>query len=497
MTAELSQILQTIALSHLVRSDANVRKTGAEEGVDELAASIAAHGLLQNLTVRPVADRRNGRGGKAPRFEVIAGGRRLAALQKLVARGDLPSDVLIPCHAITGGLATEMGLAQNTLQCPMHPADQYEAFAALANDHGFSAEDIAARFGVTSAVVRQRLRLGAVSPVLMTAYRGGDMNLDQLAAFAITDDHARQEAVWENLPAWDCQREDIHRALLPQQVPSHDRRVRFVGLEAYEAAGGAIIRDLFDEEGGGYLTDAVLLARLVQDKLAAAADAVKAEGWLWVEHGPEFDYAATAGMRRIYPQRIPLTEEEQERLESLEAEYTALCDHDDGEGDEALAAHLNALEQEIETLAPSRSYAVEDKALAGVFVTLGRDGDVRIDRGFVRREQDHGQPKTGGHGGLPRPASLSEKLVADLTAHRTAALRNELAQQPELARLAVLHALAAPLFYGAGSEVTCLAINARSASLETLAPEIAESEAGRQIAGRHAEWLCFGVQFWL
>jgi ParB family transcriptional regulator, chromosome partitioning protein len=82
----------------------------------------------------------------------------------------------------------------------MHPADQHDAFAKLHGEQGMAAEDIAARFGVTAAVVRQRLKLAAVSPTLIQAYRDGEMALDELTAFTVTDDHAKQERVWEELP---------------------------------------------------------------------------------------------------------------------------------------------------------------------------------------------------------------------------------------------------------------------------------------------------------
>ena len=151
----------------------------------------------------------------------------------------------------------------------MHPADQYEAFAKLHDEEGMSAEDIAARFGVTAAVVRQRLKLGAVSPKLMALYRKGEMNLDQLSAFAITEDHERQERVWSELPPFNRSREAILRALSEGQVRSDDRRAVFVGAKAYEEAGGSIIRDLFDAEGGGFFADAELLNRLAREKLQA------------------------------------------------------------------------------------------------------------------------------------------------------------------------------------------------------------------------------------
>jgi ParB family transcriptional regulator, chromosome partitioning protein len=123
------------------------------------------------------------------------------------------------------------------------------------------------------------------------------MNLEQLTAFTVTDDHVRQEEVWHSL-GYDQSRRAILRALAEGQVSVGDRRAMFVGIEAYEKAGGTVIRDLFDAEGG-YLTDAALLNLLVREKLQTVAETVMAEGWKWVEVDPEFDYRRTCSMATI------------------------------------------------------------------------------------------------------------------------------------------------------------------------------------------------------
>jgi ParB-like chromosome segregation protein Spo0J len=215
-------------------------------------------------------------------------GRRLAQLLR-AKRKEIKADEPIPCMLDTEHNGTELSLAENAIRRDMHPADQYEAFAKVHNEDGMSAEDIAARFGVTPAVVRQRLKLGAVSPKLMALYRKGEMNLDQLSAFAITEDHERQERVWHELPRFQRHREAILRALSEGQVRSDDRRALFVGAKAYEAVGGVIIRDLFDEDGGGFFTDAELLNRLAHEKLEKEAEGITKEGWRWVVAGPELE----------------------------------------------------------------------------------------------------------------------------------------------------------------------------------------------------------------
>src|SRR5580700_3916650 len=194
-----------VPLHRLKKSPKNVRKVPhTKADIKAFAASIAAIGMLQYPVVEPEI----GPKGKPTGFYLVnAGeGRRLAQLLR-VKRKEIKADEPIRCILDTEHSATEISLAENAIRTDMHPADQYEAFATLHSEEGKNAEDIAARFGVTAAVVRQRLKLGAVSPKLMSLYRKGQMNLDQLSAFAITEDHERQERVWSELPHHNRSRE--------------------------------------------------------------------------------------------------------------------------------------------------------------------------------------------------------------------------------------------------------------------------------------------------
>jgi ParB family chromosome partitioning protein len=139
----------------------------------------------------------------------------------------------VRCVLDTEHNAFEISLAENVTRSAMHPADEFKAFAKLHNEEGMATEDIAARFGITPTVVKQRLKLGAISPKLIQAYRDEELNLDQLTAFAITDDHARQEQVWSELTPFGRSRDAILRALSEGQVSSDDRRAVFIGAEAY------------------------------------------------------------------------------------------------------------------------------------------------------------------------------------------------------------------------------------------------------------------------
>jgi ParB family chromosome partitioning protein len=488
---DASKDIVFVPLNRLKKSPKNVRKVPhAAADIKAMAASIGAVGMLQYPVVEPEL---GPRGKPTGIYLVNAGeGRRLAQLLR-VKRKEIKADEPIRCILDTEHSATEISLAENAIRSDMHPADQYEAFAKLHSEEGQSAEDIAARFGVTAAVVKQRLKLGAVSPKLRALYRKGDMNLDQLSAFAITEDHERQERVWKELPTFGRSRENILRALSEGQVRSDDRRAVFVGSKAYEQAGGSIIRDLFDAEGGGFFADADLLNRLAREKLQGLADTVATEGWRWVVAEPEFDHETSAAMRRVYAKPVPLSKTERQHLRKLETRYDALCDkYPNGDVPEGDAAKLVRIETAIEALR-REAYKERDIALAGAFVTVAGDGSARIERGFIRsedepeskaKEKDQAAASAKDAEG---PAPLSEKLVAELTAYRTSALRNELAQHPATALIALVHVLALATFFRS-SEGSCLEIQPKSASLSGHAPGIDESVAEKQIAARHAAW---------
>ena len=176
----MSNQLMTIPLCQLKRSKTNVRKTEPLADIEQMALSIEANGLLENLIVRPAETS----GGDEDSYEVVAGGRRLAALKLLAKRKKIARDHAIPCLVLENsdtGNSVEISLAENIVRAPIHPADQFDAFAKLQKE-GLPAEEIAARFGLTSTVVLQRLKLAAVSPRLMAEYRSGEMALEQLMA---------------------------------------------------------------------------------------------------------------------------------------------------------------------------------------------------------------------------------------------------------------------------------------------------------------------------
>ncbi len=476
--------IEMIPLNRLVPSPANVRKVGTTVGIEELAASIAAHGLLQNLQVRS---------GKGDKFEVVAGGRRLAALKLLAKQKAIAKTAEIGCNVLDGADAGEISLAENIIRVPMHPADQFDAFKAMA-DTGKGPEEIAGRFGCTPAIVRQRLKLASVSPRLMAVYRAGEMDLDQLMAFTLSDDHAAQEAVWFEGSSHGPHA--IRRALTATQIEADDRLARFVGIDAYVAAGGALNRDLFQTEHEGYLTDPALLNRLAAAKLEREADTVRAEGWAWVEIVPDLGWETLRRFGRVAPQCEPLSGEQAEELDRLSGEYEALTEQHGDDPEPEIWQQMEALSDRIDALSEgNKAWLAEDKARSGAFVGIAHDGRVTVERGLIRPEdrQEARHAAAADEGEAPSPArsadlaGLSDRLVEDLTAHRTAALRVMLADNPAVALAAVVHAMALPLFYS--DTGSCLALRAQSPDLRSSADGIAESRAGQAWNEREAAWI--------
>ena len=476
----------TIPLCQLKASKLNMRKTDRLADIDQLAASIEANGILENLVVHPLT---NGtKDAPATVYEVVAGGRRLAALQRLAKAKKIEPVYPVPCLVMTdasAGTLTEISLTENFVRMPAHPADQFEAFAKL-HGQGMSADDVAARFGVATIFVLQRLKLAAVSPRLVAQYRGGAMTLEQLTAFTVSDDRKAQEGVWFDGPYEAMPVHLIRRLLTQTQVDASDRRALFIGVKAYEAAGGVIARDLFDLEHQGYLTDSQLLDRLVTEKLQAAGENVRREGWAWVEVESELGYSAR--LRGIEPVEVLLSEDEEKKLATTSERYDVLVALIEDEGDNAAEEELDRIAAELEEFRLRKeSWSEEDRARAGAVIGLNHDGTLSVQRGLLRPEEsgDSAQePATKATIAKKAAGPYSEAVLVDLSAHRTAALREAVARRPDAAVLALLWSLVASIFFG--RRAGCLEINAHQADLERASETVGDGKAAKLFAKRHA-----------
>ena len=364
------------------------------------------------------------------------------------------------------------------------------------------------------------------SPKLLALYREDGINLDQLMALTLSADHAVQERTWFDAQPWDKTPAALRRRLTVGEVEAAGSAlVRFVGIEVYEAAGGVVRRDLFDDEQSRFLSDPALLERLATEKLEAVAATVREEGWKWVEARLSVDSQV---LRQFAPcahaNRKPTAAEQQEfdalerRAVELEQQAQALDDAPEWSPDEAemidleeqdIVARRKAIHEALKTWTP------EQKAHAGVIVTIGRDGDVEVIRGLVRDEDrraiagavrqngamDHRdtQGACDEDEGAPSPSAAperrapgcSEALTKRLAAHRTMALQSMLAQNTAVALASVVHVFVLRTF-GADypREASALQVTPQLSAfaLEAMADDLRASRAWQAVQQAKEAW---------
>jgi ParB family transcriptional regulator, chromosome partitioning protein len=513
-----------IPFNKLVLSQSNVRRVKAGVSIEELAQDVARRGLLQGLSVRPVI---NG-DVETGIFEIPAGGRRYRALELLVKQKRLAKTAPVPCIVRDPSVATlpeDDSLAENVQRVALHPLDQFRAFQAL-RLKGQSEEEIAAAFFVSPNVVKQRLRLADVSDMLLDLYAEDGITLEQLMAFTVTRDHARQGQVWEALQrSYSQEPYQIRRMLTETTVRASDKRVQFVGVDAYAAAGGVIMRDLFQDDDGGWLEDVGLLDRLVSEKLKVEAEAIAAEGWKWIAVTVETPYGHAHGLRALMGTPADLTADEQAAIEAMNSEYAKL--EAEYEGADELPDEVDERFGEIETALAAFedrpvSYDPAEIARAGAFVSVDSNGKLSVERGYVRPE-DEAPITVGGEGdadvegttsegsGPPAPIAqravitiggqaepedeedevikpLPDRLMTELTAHRTLALRDALANNPHVALTALLHKLVLDTFQRTAASGGCLEASVRHIFFPVQAADLKDSPSAKAIATRQDEW---------
>lgn len=465
----------TVPLSALVPSAENVRRFNSAAGLSELAASIRAHGLLQNLTVRKAGTK----------FEVVAGARRLAALRALAkeAGSGWTDDSPVPVKMLDAENDAEISLAENTVRENMHAADQIEAFRKLIEDQGMTPEHVGDRFGISHMTVRRRVKLAKVSPAILTDFRNGAVTLQELEALAVCDDHREQERVLAALPSWQRNPDAIRAQLTREKIKADHRLVAFVGVDAYQAAGGTITRDLFATEADAYLDDKALVMRLASARVQAEAETIRAaEGWKWAEGYLSESDARGAGFAHTIEarRREPTEAEAAERdalaawMEENEPAYEAGEMTDDGESE-----YTRKIERLDELDAALVVYDPEEIALAGVRVAVDFRGALTVWRGHLKIEDahelaarrraaeheaaaDHGDDESAADEGdedegddetaaapveVIESADYSAALISDLTLSRNFGLSLAVAQRPDVALALLVHRLALTLFF--------------------------------------------------
>jgi ParB family transcriptional regulator, chromosome partitioning protein len=409
-------LVAMVPLSHLYLHELNARTDPPAADIAALAESIRAIGLLQNLSGYADPTRMNTLIG------IVAGGRRLRALRLIAGEADPMVPVRITADAATARLWAS---AENTAREPLHPADEIAAYGKMAVA-GADPNAIARAFAVTEAHVRRRLKLATLPAPALAALRANRISLDQAAALTV----ARSEtdatrALDEVLNAGYAMQPSRIRELLQQAtVRADDRRAVFVGIDAYQAAGGEMQADLFTDQTR--LLDAALLDRLFAEKLDAAAEATRALGWKWVETLADnyLPYDTAAKLDRIHRVPLDLPQADEDELDELERlgeteEFT-----------EAQAARFDDLATRA-----AGDFAEDDVATSGVFVYVGREGELVISDPY-RKPEDRPGATAGADGSTEihraETKALPAALLEDLYRIKRAALEVELIECPGL-----------------------------------------------------------------
>ncbi|MDX9668628.1 ParB/Srx family N-terminal domain-containing protein [Pseudomonas sp. P5_152] len=482
-----------IPLNKLRRAAGNVRKVKAnlhqlrdvDSALTPMQHSIMAQGLLQNLIVVEAID-----GG----FDVWGGGERLANLNDLLAKEMIKEDHKVMCRVMAEELARIASLSENTHRSPMHPADEFDAMSLMVNDEGRSVEDVAAIFGFTPGVIKRRLRLASLSPKVMTEFREGRADLEQMMALTLASDHCVQEDIYFNLPEGRRWASSLRELATRGEINLRQSNLAaFVTLETYEAAGGVSRQDMFDDKNI-FLEDALLVQKLATEKLEGAAEQVRAEGWSWVEVVQECKYETLQPFSRIYPVRRELTAGETSAAAALDAEIIAmetrlleLEETDDSAEAESVRECLEQIEEAREAIDfEATEFLTEHYSTAGAIVTIQR-GKLEIIRG-LQKGTGRGKVETAG---AEAPAKLSERMARQLTAHKTAALQVAIASDPKLALASTLHRLVMSVFHNQRWYAGALPVNVsieQTPNLEEYATDVGNSSACKNFEKLVSPW---------
>ncbi len=517
-----------IPWSQLVIADENARARAAPDaGLPGLAANMLAVGQLQNIEAIPELTKR---GKPTGRYAVSAGRRRYLAAGINIVSGAWVKDHPMLVVIRVAEDARLRSLSENVQQCPMHPADEFEAFADLIKE-GKTPDAIGAAFGKTPRYVMQRMRLANIAPELLAEFRADRIDLAQLMALAVVDNHERQMAVWRGAAHWQRDAAALRGQMLGEGLPSCDPCVAFVGAEAYTAAGGELVSDLFAMDDGAVIFEnAGLVERLAVAKLEEVAQGIReAEGWSWVKvmlpltsHDRYRFQRAPSTRRRLTADEQAQDDELRVALDEAESAVQLLQDRlDEVEDDAELERQLDEAESLVELRRADRDAYLESlnlvrwtakaRGATGCIVTLGKGGDVECLRGMydsanaksvMRALQAPTRAAGSGDGDGADEARGDDKrdsaspvrgetdsMARRLSAQRTMALQALMAAQPERALRILVYTLAHEAF-GSGYTVGPLKIRLddREHVLRASDPTFGEAKARKELELSLAVW---------
>lgn len=434
---------QQIPFTKLRLSPANARKSFTEAGIDALAVSIDAYGLLQPIIVSPATDKKS-------IFDVHAGGRRWRAIAKLIENGQLPKNTMVDtrvCNDEKAALAEEISLAENLIREAMSPADECRGYRA-ALDKGETEEDVARRLGVTVRHVQGRLRLADLAEPIFNALAEGKITLDVAKAYGSSSDRDVQLAAWNSFNgSWQGdQPHTIRRYVTDSAVAATSAIALLVGETDYLAAGGRIERDLFAGDGEGQWLDRPIAEQLARTKLEQAAAEIMqlgTLGWVRVVLAQHVPHSETEGLHDYHIRRGELSDADQARMTAIEERLQAIEEEIEDATDQDVVLRLEAENEALDaehTEIDKRSYVIpeDERPNVGTFIVLASDGTPKVSHRYFSTaapKREKRAPTVTEEGAEPAaienvfPRSLEEQLAKD----RRDVLALHVAQDPGLA----------------------------------------------------------------
>ena len=258
--------LNVLPLSAIKPSDLNPRKRFDEAATLELASSIAEHGLLQNLVVRPHPDDES-------LWQIVAGERRYRALQLLAEEGKLEPNYPVPItiKEVSDFELLMLATTENIQRSDMTPLEEADAFARLV-ELGDSEEAIALRTGVALSTVKMRLKLASgLCADARRALEAETINLSQAQALLLASKGLQKELLPRVIEV-DYSPKDIRRLIVQEKIPVGRN---LFPLGAYTAAKGSITTDLFQPEHPGWFDNKELFIKLQNEVVEAKLEALK------------------------------------------------------------------------------------------------------------------------------------------------------------------------------------------------------------------------------
>lgn len=489
-------------LGDLFITDDNVRKNGEPPRIPEMMAMIDAQGLLNPLHVTPELD---GQGNPTGRGGVEAGGRRYRALMLRVTKGRGSLDDLIECKEVQPGQAVEVSMIENISQATMHPADEFKGFQKM-RDEGRSVDAIAHTFGVAKKHVLRRLRLASVAPALMDLFCKGSIDLDQVTALASVEDQERQLSTWNALSPHSRSASNIKRKLSEFSVSVNDPRVKLIGLHNYLKLGGATDVDLFSTSSADAktLSNVGLVEWMLEEALQKQVAELLAGGWQWVESFSEYGHAEERRYQQLPKVYAKETKEQAAQRKTLEAKHSeledkleAMDDDTDSTWDQqqSVENEMEVLEAKIEALKESRVDADGfDKTTSGAVVAFRGEAGIVVLRGLVLRSASTVTSDGGSVGGgfvqpkAPKP-EFAEKLMLNLTSHRTAAMQASMLGNQAVSLAAMANTLALRMFdYTSVDSPLKISLRECDGDLKRNSDTVEGSRAALQIAAATEAW---------